>query len=112
MRASSLSSFSMLALSATISARTAARSRVGRRLRIGLAIKLAQRPLKKLDVGLQAARAALHLLLGRADFEAANVLRRCYQPPRASTRGTRVAVKIEALRGASHQMVQRTAAAA
>src|SRR5664279_1304581 len=41
---------------------------------LGLARKPGQRLLQKLDIGLQAAGAALHLLFGRADFQPANVL--------------------------------------
>ena len=64
----------MVALSAAISARVVARSRVVAAT-FGFAIELAQLLLKEFDVGLQACGAAIHLPLGRADFEAANVLR-------------------------------------
>jgi hypothetical protein len=47
----------------------------GGHLVLGLARKLAQRLLQKLDIGLQAAGAPLHLLFGGADLQPADVLR-------------------------------------
>ena len=72
---SSLPSFSMVALSVAISARGGEIAGGSGDLRIGFAIELAQLLLKEFDVGLQACGAAIHLPLGRADFEPANVLR-------------------------------------
>src|SRR5262245_22900990 len=46
-------------------------------LLLRLARKLRERLLKKLDIGLQAPGAALHLLFGRADFQATDVLCIC-----------------------------------
>jgi hypothetical protein len=72
--ASSLPSLSIADLSAAIS-RGGEIAGSGGDFRIGLAVEL-ERLLQKLDIGLQAGGAAIHLLLGGADLEPANVLRR------------------------------------
>jgi hypothetical protein len=128
--ASSLPSLSIADLSAAIS-RGGEIAGSGGDFRIGLAVEL-ERLLQKLDIGLQAGCAAIHLLLGGADLEPANVLRRgrrqrrrqhCgrqrqaseFWRPRQSRPGATHHVTFTSSHHVvltSHHIVQRTAAAA